>query len=59
MRHGGSPKSGSRRRGLDVRAERGTEKVQNREAGSMDWTLKQSKARKKSKTGKSEAEIGC
>ena len=58
MRHGGSPKSGSRRSRLDVRATEGTEEVQNREAGSENWTLKQRKARKKSKTGKLEAGIG-
>ena len=58
MRHGRSPKPGSRRSGLDVEAERGKEEVQNREAGDVDWTLKQSEARKKSKTGKQEAWIG-
>ena len=42
---------------MDVEAERGTEEVQNREAGGVDWTLEQWKARKKSKTGKPEARI--
>ena len=49
---------GSRKRELDVRAERGTDEVQNCEAGSVNWTLKQSEARKKSKTGKPEEWIG-
>ena len=31
---------GSRERELDVRAERGTDEVQNREAGGADWMLK-------------------
>ena len=43
---------------MDVETERGKEEVQNREAGDVDWTLKQSEARKKSKTGKLEAWIG-
>ena len=44
---------------MDVDAECGTEEVQIREAGGVDWTLKQSEARKKSKTGKPEEQIGC
>jgi hypothetical protein len=57
VRHGGSPKSGVRERGLDVRAAKGKEEVQNREAGEVNWTLEQRKARKKSKTGKPETRI--
>ena len=49
---------GSRKRELDVRAESGTDEVQNWEAGSGNWTLEQSEARKKSKTGKPEEWIG-
>ena len=48
-----------RKRELDVRAEKGTDEVQNREAGNMDWTLEQSETRMKSKTGKPEEQIGC
>ena len=59
MRHGRSPKPGSQRSGLDVEAEGGKEEVQNREAGSVDRTLKRSETRKKSKTGKAEEQIGC
>lgn len=44
---------------MDVRAEKGTDEVQNREAGNMDWTLEQSETRMKSKTGKPEEQIGC
>lgn len=58
MRHGGSPKPGSRKRELDVRAEKGTDEVQNCEAGSVNWTLEQSETRKKSKTGKLGTWIG-
>ena len=50
---------GSRERELDVRAERGTDEIQNWEAGSGNWTLEQSEARMKSKTGKPEEQIGC
>lgn len=57
MRQGRSPKPGSRRSGLDVRAAKGTEEVKNREAGEVNWTLEQRKARKKSKTGKPETRI--
>ena len=39
---------------MDVRAERGTEEVQNREVGSVDWMLKWNEARRKSKIGKPE-----
>ncbi len=41
---------GSRKRELDVRAERGTDEIQNWEAGGADWMLKQRKAWMKSKT---------
>ena len=44
---------------MDVRAERGTDEIQNREAGRPDWMLEQSEARMKSKTGKPEEQIGC
>ena len=44
---------------MDVRAERGTDEVKNREAGSGNWTLEQSETRMKSKTGKPEEKIGC
>ena len=50
---------GSWERELDVRAERGTDEIQNWEAGSGNWTLEQSEARMKSKTGKPEKQIGC
>ena len=43
---------------MDVRAESGKDEVQNWEAGGVDWTLKQSEARKKSKTGKLVTWIG-
>ena len=43
---------------MDVRAESGTDEVQNWEAGSGNWTLEQSEAWKKSKTGKPEEWIG-
>ena len=36
---------------MDVEAEEGTEEVQNREAGGVDWTLKQWKARRSPKSG--------
>lgn len=58
MRHGGSPKPGNRKRGLDVEAAEGMEEVQNRETGDVDWTLEQREAWKKSKTGKSGMWIG-
>ena len=43
---------------MDVRAAEGTEEVQKREVGDVDWTLEQWKARRKSKTGKPEVRIG-
>ena len=43
---------------MDVRAERGTDEVQNWEAGSGNWTLEQSEARMKSKTGRLGTWIG-
>ena len=43
---------------MDVRVAEGTEEVQNRETGDVDWTLKQREARRKSKTGKPEEWIG-
>ena len=43
---------------MDVRAEKGTDEVQNWEAGGVDWTLKQSEARKKSKTERPGTWIG-
>ena len=45
-------------RELDVRAERGTDEIQNWEAGSGNWTLEQSEARMKSKTGRPGTWIG-
>ena len=49
---------GSRECELDVRAERGTDEIQNWEAGSGNWTLEQSEARMKSKTGRPGTWIG-
>lgn len=43
---------------MDVRAERGTDEIQNWEAGSGNWTLEQSEARMKSKTGRPGTWIG-
>ena len=42
---------------MDVEAAEGMEEVKNREAGEVNWTLEQRKARKKSKTGKPEMRI--
>ena len=46
-----SPKRKSKRGGLDVEAEEGTEEVQKGSQRVADWTLKWSKARMKSKIG--------
>ena len=58
MSHGGSPKGARKSGGLDVEVVEGTEEVQKERERAVDWTLKQRKARKKSKTGKPEARIG-
>ena len=58
MRHGGSPKGARNSGGLDVEAAEVTEEVQKGEVGSENWTLKQRKTWRKSKTGKPEARIG-
>lgn len=42
---------------MDVEAAEGMEEVKNREAGEVNWTLEQRKARKKSKNGKPETRI--
>ena len=54
MRHGKSPKGARKSGELDVRAEKGTEEVQNWENESVDWTLKQWNARRKSKRSEKE-----